>query len=128
MSSAYQTLIDTGAIGSLKRDILLEASRDLYYLAHIRRWFEDASANAATAATECSVEVVCELISKGLCQLTSWGGAKGSYEILEKTANDLFLMIDRYKDRTVMPFDFFLIATDAGEQWVARYKALVGEL
>ena len=131
MSDVYQALVDTGAIGSLKRDILLEASDDLFYLEHIRRWFEDASADAAHAATECTVKVVRELISKGLCQLATWGTPKGSYEILEKTPDDLHLIIDRYKDISAMSgvsFQFFLVTTDAGDQWAARYENLVGEL
>jgi len=52
MASPYDSLVDTGAIASLKRDILIEASDDIYYLAHIRRRFvEDAGAEAAKVAT-----------------------------------------------------------------------------
>jgi hypothetical protein len=50
MADAYDGLVKTGAIGSLKRDILLGAADDIYYLAHVRRWFGTASAEAAKTA------------------------------------------------------------------------------
>lgn len=126
MADAYDGLVKTGAIGSLKRDILLGAADDIYYLAHVRRWFGTASAEAAKTATACTVRVVRELIEKNLCSLARWGKEKGSFEVVAKTPEELTELVDKTFD--TMPFDFFLIATDSGNQWVARYQSLVNEL
>jgi hypothetical protein len=40
----------SAAIGSMKRGIVLEASDDIDYLAHIRRWFEEGSRETAETA------------------------------------------------------------------------------
>jgi len=129
MADAYDGLVTTGAIASLKRDIILEASYDVYYLAHIRRWFaETAGAEAAKAATACTVRVVGELTAKNLCILATWGKEKGSFEVVEKTREELYGLVDKYSAFDTFPFDFFLIATESGLQWTSRYKLLVGEL
>ncbi|HZP88923.1 MAG TPA: hypothetical protein VFB54_19080 [Burkholderiales bacterium] len=117
MSYAYDGLVATGAIGSLKRDILLEASHDIYCLAHIRRWFaETAGAEAAKLATACTVRVVRELIDKNLCSLATWGKEKGAVEEAAKTPEELFELVDRYKDFGEFPFDFFVVASESGRQ------------
>jgi hypothetical protein len=129
MASPYDSLVDTGAIASLKRDILIEASDDIYYLAHIRgRFVEDAGAEAAKVATACTVRLITELVAKNLCFLATWGKEKGAFEMITKTDNELSELVDRYQSFSAMPFDFFLIATEAGNEWVARYRTLVAEL
>lgn len=53
-------------MGSLKRDILLEAFADLGYVGHIHRCFADAddAAAAAREALERTVELISELTAK----------------------------------------------------------------
>ena len=46
--ASYDALVKTGAIGSLKRDVLLEGSRDLEYLAAIASRIEQISATPKT--------------------------------------------------------------------------------
>ena len=75
--SAYDSLVTSGAIGRLKRDIAVEASDDIYYVAHIRGWFERASHASSNAATESTVRVVRELVAKGFCNLATWGQKRG---------------------------------------------------
>lgn len=128
MNSAYDHLIATGAIGSLKRDILLEASEDVYYLVHLRNWFEEAGEEGAAAATACTVRVVCELVGGGLCRLATWGGANGSIEGVDLSEGELAQAVESGRSAESRPFDYFLTATDAGHEWVARYRALVAEL
>ena len=124
MADAYDRLVATGAIASLKRDIVMEASADIYYLAHIRRWFaEKAGADAAR-----TVRLVGELRANDLCSLAIWGKEKGSFDAVEKTAEELLAHIDKYASFDTFPFDLFLIATERGRKWTARYQALVGEL
>ena len=97
MADAYDRLVATGAIASLKRDIVMEASADTYYLAHIRRWFaEKAGADAAHVATACTVRLVGELRANDLCSLAIWGKEKGSFDAVEKTAEELLAHIDKY--------------------------------
>ncbi len=129
MKEAYDALIKTGAIGSLKRDILLEASDDIEYLCHIQKWFnETAGAEAAKVATACTVRVVRELIAKKYCKLATWGKEKEPFDIVTKTEEELFEIVDKYNSSGKNPFDFFLISTEAGDQWVDRYETLVSEL
>ena len=129
MADVYDRLVATGAIASFKRDIVLGASDDIYYLAHIRRWFaEKAGSEAVDVATACTVRLVGELTANGLCNLATWGKEKGSSEAVEKTAEQLFAHIDEYRSFDTIPFDLFLIANERGREWTARYHALVGEL
>lgn len=129
MPSEYDRLVETGAIASLKRDILLEASDELFYLVHIRRWFaETAGAEAAKVATACTVRVIRELSQKNLCHLATWGEEKGSFKAVEMEDDELSQLVERYKSFDAMPFDYFLIATEIGKGWVAQYRALAKEL
>jgi hypothetical protein len=126
--SVFDTLIASGAIGSLKRDIVVEASDDIYYLAHIRKWFEEASQDSAKAATACTVRLVRELVAKGLCRLATWGEDKGSIKMVNMSEDELTKLVEKYQAVTTFPFDYFLTATKTGDEWVARYKALLAEL
>ena len=129
MASEYDSLVRTGAIGSLKREILLEAADDLYYLAHIRKWFDETAGKAAAQqATSLAARVASELIAIGLCSLASWDKKRVHIEAAEQDPEQLFALIDRYKSTHTMPFDYFLVATERGKEWVARYMALVNEL
>jgi hypothetical protein len=128
MADAYDSLIETGFMGRLKRDIVLEASRDLEYLVHLRREFECASAESAEEATACTVRVTQELIAQGLCSLATWGESGQEYEVVEKSAAELIEIVDKSTSEPGMSFAYFLIATKRGEEWVARYDKLVSEL
>ncbi len=130
MADAYDDLVVSGAIGAFKADILLETARDVEYLAHIRKRFEEDhfSAESAKAATACTVRIVQELIEKNLCSLATWIKGDGSFEVVEKPPEELFELVGKYKSFDQFPFDFFLVATDKGKNWVTRYNTLLNEL
>ncbi len=129
MTDAYDELVASGAIGSLKRDILFEASRDVFYVAHVRRRFaEDAGAAAAMDATACTVRIIRELVEKNLCSLATWGKEAGSFELVDMTLDELSELVEKLKSFNTLAFDYFLIATASGREWVARYDTLVNEL
>lgn len=128
MADPYDSLIETGYIGSLKRDILLSAADDIEYLCHIRRDFDEASAAACEESPACTARVTQELISNGFCTLATWGKGDEEYEVLEKTSAELRTIAEHYTGYDSTCFDYFLIATQRGKEWVARYKKLVSEL
>lgn len=125
---AYDRLVETGFVGSLKRDVLLEASRDLEYVGAIRFAFIEAGAEAAKCPDECAVELIRELTLKGLCSLATWAAGYGSApRLLDATKSDVSDMVAT-SQKPGGPFTYFLLSTDAGDDWVRRYETLVGEL
>lgn len=127
MPSAYDELVKSGCAGSLKRDILLEASADLEYVSSIHHQFTDASAAAARDAVACTVILINELIARGLCSLATWSDDGTDPTILNTSQYDLVAIVsDSIRSKNV--FMYFLLASDAGRAWVARYEALVAEL
>ena len=65
MSYSYNDLVKLGTIGYMKADILLEAERDLYYIAHIRKDFmENRGIKDAEEANNSSLQIVNELLSR----------------------------------------------------------------
>ncbi len=128
VTDPYDDLVMSGAIGSLKRDIMLEAAEDLMYLCHVRHWFEKASADAAKDATRHTVRIVTELIGANLCCLATFGEEVGSFEHLEKSRSEIQDAVEKYGLPGANAFDLFLVATERGKQWVARYNELVDEL
>lgn len=128
MSAAYDFLRDTGFVGSLKRDVLLEATRDIEYLSAIRGAFKKAGNDASEDAAACTVRLVCELVDSGFCGVATWSERDcGSHANLEVDAAEVERLVALVEnDREV--FSFFLVATKAGEDWVARYDALIDEL
>ncbi len=126
MSNTYDNLVKIGAIQYFKVDILVEAVRDLYYLAHIRKKLvERWEVKDSTAATDSTIRLVTELIDHGWCGLATWGSEMGSFENVTMSQDKLRSVIE---DVNSNPFDFFLIATAKGESWVTRYEKLVDEL
>lgn len=43
-------------------------------------------------------------------------------------AGELEQIVSRYEDSGTNPFDYFLVATDHGREWVTRYEKLVRQL
>lgn len=129
MVSAYDKLIETGAIASLKRDILLEAASDVFFLCHITKWFrEDSGEAGAREAVPATVRVVRELVAQGLCTLAAWSGEGASHRDLNANDAELLELVLQNDQAGRSCFDLFLVATEQGREWVARYSKLVGEL
>ncbi len=128
MPNAYDLLVETGFVGSLKRDVLLEASSDLEYVGAIRYAFTEAGAEAARCPDECAVELIRELISKGLCSLATWAAGYGSTPRLLDAAECDIPAIVATSQKPGDPWTHFLLSTDLGDDWVRRYEALVDEL
>jgi hypothetical protein len=122
--SHYDRLVRYGTIGSLKRDVLLEASEDVWFLDHICKYFSEESGGAEADVIPCTVRLVRELVAANLTYLATWG-LEGSYVTILKTDTELVALIESL---TAHPLEFFLVATESGKEWVARYKRLVGEL
>jgi hypothetical protein len=123
--ASYDALVKTGAIGSLKRDVLLEGSRDLEYLAAIASRLGQMSTAAKSDMIPNTVRLVEELIAAGFCRLATWGDDKRS-KFLDHTGDEITSLVERsIRDE---PFIFFLQTTEAGDAWVARYDKLISEL
>ena len=113
----------------MKADIILEADRDLYYISHIQKDFtENRGIKDTEEANNCTLIIVSELISRGYCSLATWGKEKGSFDKIILGQEELLKLIARYNDSHTFPFDFFLITTEKGKEWVARYMQLLQEL
>ena len=127
MPSAYDQLVQTGFIGSLKRDVLLEASRDLEYLDAIRHAFAEAGDAANREATACTVQLIKDLTDKGLCSLATWSKDPGKrYERLHRTDAELVALVS--ESALTHGFKYFLVSTESGDAWVGRYFELVRDL
>lgn len=72
--SEYEALVANGCIGSMKRDVLLEAASDIEYLVQVRERFRPASAAAARDARDYTVRLVRELVDGGYCRVATWTG------------------------------------------------------
>ena len=129
MPTAYESLVGTGFVGSVKRDVLLNASSDLEYLAAIRGQFLEAGDEARFAATSCAVQLVEELVAMKLCVLATWdSGYGGEHVPVQMTGTELVEGVEECAQRDSNPFKYFLVATEAGAAWVERYMELVDEL
>ena len=128
MPSAYEQLVKSGFVGSLKRDVLLEASVDLEYVGAIRSRFANAGDHARREAVTCTVQLISELIAKDLCSLATWSKVPDSGPVVvTRSHRELECIVAESSERD-HTFEFFLLSTAAGDHWVGRYEALVGEL
>ncbi len=129
MVSAYDSLVETGAIGSLKRDIMLGSEDDVFFLCHITKWFRESAGEAgAREALPSTVRVVRELVDQGLCTLATWSGEGVSHRCLSASDSEVLDFVVQNDEPGRSCFDHFLVATDRGAAWVARYETLVREL
>ena len=129
MSYSYNDLVKFGTIGYMKADILLEAERDLYYIAHIRKDFvENRGIKDAEEANHSTFKLVRELISQDYCSLATWSKGESSFEKITLSQEELRELIAQSDEPNVNPSIYFLIATEKGKQWVARYESLIAEL
>jgi hypothetical protein len=124
-TASYDALVKTGAIGSLKRDVLLEASRDLEYLGSIAARLADMGSAAKPEVIPNTVRPVEELVVAGFCQLATWGEDKQP-KFLNASSDEITSLVERSVGQE--PFIFFLWITDNGDEWVSRYDKLVSEL
>ncbi len=129
MSFTYDDLVKIGAIKYFKADIITETVRDLYYLSHIKKHLvEQRGIKDEKEASKGTVEIITELISQNYCSLATWGKERGSFEELTITSEELHKIVDQYNKTNGFPFDYFLIATEKSEEWLARYEKLIDEL
>lgn len=126
MTSEYDALVKTGFVPAMKRDVLLEATRDIEYVCHIVADFRTGSAEAEREAIPCSVRLIEELIAGGLCELGVFSGEPDKYpDALEVTHEELVAIVARSDENA---FEHFLVTTERGQEWVARYLELLSEL
>lgn len=126
MSDAYDVLVRTGFVGSLKRDVLIEASRDIEYLSHIRSRFQHAGKAAQEAANDCTVRFIEEMTEHGLCVVARWSKEeKSGHKVIECDRAKLEEFLDEANDE---PWASFLVATDTAREWLRRYFELIAEL
>jgi hypothetical protein len=127
MSNAYQGLVRTGYVSSQKRDILLEASRDLEYIGNIPFRFANAGAKAAREPIACAVQLIGDLVDMGFCSLATWSGYDSARTVIQRTRAELEVHLAEC-ERGQHTFELFLVATPLGDEWVRRYLTLVAEL
>ena len=125
ITPAYKTLVESGFVGSLKRDVLLKAEADVAYLYWIRREFDEAGAEARATASVCTVTFVNEMISHGVCELATWPPVGDSRYCVpvEMSREDLVSVLEQYSDT-----DYFLVTTESGTDWVRRYFDLLSQI
>lgn len=126
MTTTYDALVRSGFVGRLKRDVLLEACRDLEYICAIAGHFLEAGDAARRDAIPCTVQLVEDLLSKGLCRVAVFAQDDARHhEIVQVDHDALLSMVERCDSE---PFHYFLVTTDRGQAWVDRYLALESEL
>jgi hypothetical protein len=127
MSSAFHNLVKSGFVGSLKRDVILEASSDLEYVGAIRAAFAQAGEDARRDGIACAALLIDDLIAKGLCPLATWSAGYGSDTVtVHKSRDELETIVAESPDDKHI-WEYFLLSTEAGDEWVRRYEELVGE-
>lgn len=122
--SHYNRLVRTGAIGSLKRDILLEASVDLWFVDHVRSYFARENGGSDENVIPCTVRLIRELVATDMARLATCGKG-GAHVSVQKTDEELLALVENLSAHA---FEYFLAATEPGVDWVAQYKRLVSEL
>ena len=121
-TASYDALVKSGAIGTFKRDVVLEASRDLEYLETVLWWFAEKAGRVPEAEQiPNTVQLIEELIAAGVCRLATWKNR--GREPFDSTADEIAALLSANS-----PMTYFLIATEKGDQWVRKYDALVAEL
>jgi hypothetical protein len=128
MSNPFENLVRSGFVGSLKRDVLLEADRDLEYVGAIRAAFADAGEDARRDAVACAARLISDLVAKGMCSLATWSEGYGSEPVAVRKSQTELDAIVAESSSEARCFDYFLITTATGAEWVTRYKELEGEL
>lgn len=128
VTSVYQDLARSGFVGSAKRDVLLEASRDLEYVVAIVGAFEEAGAAAAAEAHSCAQALIVDLVGNGFCSLATWSCGYGSAPVLLQPERAELEEIVARSCEADHASEHFLVTTPLGDEWVQRYMSLVGEL
>lgn len=126
MSSAYASLVKSGFVGRLKRDVMLEADRDLEYVSAIWAGFDDEG--RGREAVDCAVRLIADLIGNGLCEMATWAhNGQPAWKAVQKNDAELAAIVAE-STQPEHCWEYFLVATPAGTAWVRRYDALVREL
>jgi hypothetical protein len=121
----YQSMANGGAIAMLKRDILLEAVRDVRFVYEVQSWFALNCGNPSFA-NSFTARVVTELIAQNLITLATWSeSVRGDLVSIEKSTEELISLISQLDENGP---SYLLAPTALGKIWVERYYKLAGEL
>jgi len=121
----YQSMASCGSIAMLKRDILLEAVRDVRFVYEIQGWFALNCGNPSFV-NSFTVRVVSELIAQNLVTLATWSeSARGDLVSIEKSTEELISIISQIDENGL---SYLLTPTALGKIWVERYYKLTSEL
>ena len=77
-------------------------------------------------AVPCAVQLVEDLLDKGLCEVAVFSQDRAKHHEIVRVDHGTLMSIAEQCDSD--PFHYFLVTTDSGQAWVARYLALVSEL
>lgn len=132
--AAYNALIESGFIGSQKRDVLIEATDDNYDFGLVHSLFLfHAGAAARASATACTILLIEELVEQDLCAILPSSSCYIDLESPDGTPvklshEELVRVVERYADPKNIDFDYCLVATESGRDWVRRYYELLSEI
>lgn len=119
MNQQYMRL----AVEAAKEQALRESVRDVAFLYETRAWFV-RNGGGETTATAFTVRAITELISEGWVNVATWGTG-GSILPVDATTEELQGIVSEL-DQTGPAY--FLVPTQKGREWVARYNDLLLEL
>lgn len=126
MTATYDRLAKSGALGSWKRDIVLEAVRDLEYVESVLdRFVEESGIVPESDRIPNTVRLIIDLVDGGWCHLATWG--QPTPRVLEHSARQATELVSR-ATANESPFTYFLTATPKAKEWVQRYNSLIKEL
>ncbi|MDT7042770.1 hypothetical protein [Candidatus Nitronereus thalassa] len=123
---SYDDLDKGWTIVHLKRDVLLEAVRDVWLLDHIKCEFEEELNVAPDKVTQYTVRFILELIKSKFVRVARWDKEDQEIE-LDLSPAELEDLIENL-DHPSFSLQTFLTATEKGCAWVSRYEDLIKEL
>ncbi len=124
-TASYAGLVRSGAIGSMKRDVLLEAERDLVYVTTVHHEFTQAGEAARADAIANTVQLIEELIASGHCRLATWGIGTPQHRLLDEDTQGIHRLVERGVQDRHCVWEVFLVATPESAAWVRQYIDLV---
>lgn len=127
-TESYAFLVRSGAVGSMKREVLLEAERDLVYLTAVHHEFTEAGSASRADAVANTVQLIEELIASGHCLLATWGTEPSKPNILHEDTEGIRRLVVRGVEDRIHVWDTFLWSTPRGDAWVRQYLDVVEDL
>jgi hypothetical protein len=112
----------------MKRDVLLEAERDLVYVTTVHYEFTEAGAAARADAIANTVQLIEELIASGHCRLATWGSGTPQHRVLAEDTDGIRRLVTRGVEDRNCVWETFLVTTPKGDAWVRQYVGVVEDL